>query len=140
MKGKNDPTTFLSLNTKIGRLVKSVKDKENICLTTDQARHIYKKVELEGIVNVDLIKQEIEKDKLGKNNIDEDEVNPYHNIIINNLDRENLIASPMEQWLILSNVVHYLQYDRNPKDLDIKAIDQKNHRKIYDRLEEEDRY
>ena len=48
----------------------------------------------------------------------------------------------MEQWLILSNVVNYVQYDRNPKDfynLDIKAINQKNHRKIYDRLKEEDR-
>ena len=48
----------------------------------------------------------------------------------------------MEQWLILSNVVNYVQYDRNPKvlyDLDVKAIDQGNHRKICDRLKEEDR-
>ena len=48
----------------------------------------------------------------------------------------------MEQWSILSNVVNYVQYDRNPRevyDLDIKAIDQKNCRKIYDRLKEEDR-
>ena len=40
----------------------------------------------------------------------------------------------MEQWLILSNVVNYVQYDRNPKncyDLDVKTIDQKNHMKIY---------
>ena len=43
----------------------------------------------------------------------------------------------MEQWSILSNVVNYVQYDRNPRDfynLDIKVIDQKYHRKIYDRL------
>ena len=43
----------------------------------------------------------------------------------------------MEQWSILSNIVNYVQYDRNPKNfygLDIKAIDQKNHRKIYDKL------
>ena len=48
----------------------------------------------------------------------------------------------MEQWLILSNIVHYVQYDRNPKDfydLDNKAIDQKNHRKLYDRLNDEGR-
>ena len=43
MNSKNDPTTFLPLNTKIGGPVKYVKDKENICLTTDQARHFYKK-------------------------------------------------------------------------------------------------
>ena len=33
-------------------------------------------------------------------------------------------------------------YDRNPMDfynLDVKAIDQKNHRKIYDGLKEEDK-
>ena len=30
-----------------------------MCLTKDQARHIYKEVESKGIVNVDTIKQEI---------------------------------------------------------------------------------
>ena len=48
----------------------------------------------------------------------------------------------MEQCSIISNVINYVQYDRNPTDfynLDVKAIDQKNHRKIYDRLKEEDR-
>ena len=75
---------------KIGGPVKYVKDKGNICLTMDQARYIYKKVELEGIVDIDTIKQETEEDKLSKNNIDdEEEVNPYHNVIINNLDKEN---------------------------------------------------
>ena len=34
-----------------------------MCLTKDQARHIYIKVESEGIVNVDTIKQEKEEDK-----------------------------------------------------------------------------
>ena len=47
----------------------------------------------------------------------------------------------MEQWSILSNIVNNIQYDRNPKnfyELNIKAIDQKNHRKMYDRLKDED--
>ena len=60
-------------------------------MTNDQARHIYKKVELEGIVNVDKLKQEIEEDILSKNNINDDEINPYHiwtlKIIINNEDK-----------------------------------------------------
>ena len=33
------------------------------------------------MVNVDTIKQVIEEDKLGKDNIDDDEINPYHKII-----------------------------------------------------------
>ena len=40
-----------------------------------------------------------------------------------------------------SNVVNYVQYDRNHKnvyDSDVKAIDQKNRRKMYDRLKDED--
>ena len=48
----------------------------------------------------------------------------------------------MAQWLILSNIVNYVQYGINLKkfyDLDVKVIDQKNHRKIYDRLKDEDR-
>ena len=60
-------------NTKIGGSVKYVKDMENICLTTDQVGHIYKKVQQKGVVNVDTIKQEIEEDRLNKNYIDNEE-------------------------------------------------------------------
>ena len=129
------------MNTKIGGLVKYARDKEAICLTKEQARHIYKKVESESVVNVDTIKQEIEEDKLSKDNID-DKVNPYHNIIINNIDKDNLNTSHMEQWPILSNVVNYVQYDRNPKsfyELNVKALYQKNHRKMYDNLKDDER-
>ena len=116
MKGKNGSTTFLPLNTKIDGPVKYAKDKEAMCLTKYQARHVYRKVESEGVVNVDTIKQEIEDDKLNKGNID-DEVNPHHKIIINNIDKENITTSQMEQWSILSNLVNYVQYDRNPKNV-----------------------
>ena len=44
MKGKNDPTTFLPLKSNFGGPVWYVKDRENICLTSDQVRYIYKKV------------------------------------------------------------------------------------------------
>ena len=110
--------------------------------TNDKARHIYKKVESEGIVNVVTIRQEIEEEKLGRNNIDDDKVNQYHEIITNNIDKENIITSQMEQWSILSNVVNYVQYDRHPRifnDLDIKTIDQKSHKKTHDRFMEDDR-
>ena len=43
---------FLPLNTITGRPVKYVKDKETTCLTKDKTRHIYKKVESEGVVNI----------------------------------------------------------------------------------------
>ena len=52
------------------------------------------------------------------------------------------MTSQMEHWSILSNVVNYVQYDRNPKnfyELDVKALDQKNHRKLYDKLKDAER-
>ena len=47
-------------------------NKEAICLMNDQARHIYKKVESESIINIDTINQEREADKLNNNNLEED--------------------------------------------------------------------
>ena len=84
-------------------------------MTNDQARHIYKKVKLGSIVNIDTIKQVTEEDKLSKDNVNNDETNPYHKIIVNNIAKENIITSQMEQWSILSNVGNYIQHDRNPK-------------------------
>ena len=64
----------------------------------EQDKYTYKKVEQESIVHVETIKQEIEDDRLEKDNIDnEEEVNPYQNIIINEFDKENIITSQMEQ-------------------------------------------
>ena len=48
----------------------------------------------------------------------------------------------MEQSSILSNVINYVQYDWNLREFynkDFKAIDLKNHEKIYDKFKEEDR-
>ena len=70
---------------------------------------------MDDVVNVDTIKQGIVEDKLSKDNIDDDEINPYHKIIVNSIDKENIIPSQMEQWSIFSNVVNYVQYDRHPK-------------------------
>ena len=45
----------------------------------------------------------------------------------------------MEQWSILSNVVNYIQYNghlKNFYDLDMRAVDQKKHKKIYNKAEE----
>ena len=47
---------YFCLYIQKGGPVEYIKDRENICLTKDQARHIYKKVELESLVNVDTIK------------------------------------------------------------------------------------
>ena len=71
-------------------------------------------------------------DKLNKMDDNNGEINPYHEIITNKVEKDDTIISQMEQWLILSNIVHYVQYDshlKNYYDLNIKAIDSKVIRK-----------
>ena len=90
---------------KIGGQARYIKDKEAICLMNDQARHIYKKVESESIINKETIKQEIETDRLdNNNNLDGDKVNPYYEIIMNKVEKDNTITLQMKQWSILSNI------------------------------------
>ena len=134
----NSLTTFLPLNTKIGGPARCIKDKDALCLMNDQARHIYKKVESDSRVNVDTIKWEIETDMLGNNyNLEEEgKINPYHEIITNKVKKDNTMTLQMEQWSILSNIVNYVQYNRNFYDLDIKTVDQKTHKTIYGKEEE----
>ena len=111
--------------TKLHRTVQFIKDREDICLTSDQPRSIYKKVEMDSLVNVEAIKQEKEEDRLDNNN-DNEADNLYQNIIINDFDRINVNVniSKIEQSSVLSNVINYVQYNRNLRDyykLDVKA-------------------
>ena len=66
----------------------------------DQARHIYKKVESDNLINVVTIKQEIEADKP---DYDEDQINPYHEIFTNKVKEDNTIISQMEQWTVVNS-------------------------------------
>ena len=68
MKGKNEASIFLPLKLSSSGLAQYVKGTESICLTSDQARCIYKEVEKDDLVNVEMIKQEIEEDRLDKDN------------------------------------------------------------------------
>ena len=87
----------------------------------DKARHINKRIESEGVVDVETIKQEIDQHV---NKIDDtnSEINPCHKIIVNEAERDDAIISQMEQWSILSNVVNYIQYNRHPKTSIIEIL------------------
>ena len=98
-------------------------------------------MESESIVYVYTIKQELEAYKLDDNNNleEEDEINPYHEIIANKVEKDNKDILQMEQWSILSNIVNYVQYDRHPRnfyDLGIKTVDQRSNKKIYSKGKE----
>ena len=70
----------------LGRTFQFIKYGENVCLSSDQVRYIYKKVEMDSLVNVETIKQETEGDRLDNDNEAE---NMYWNIIINDFNVTN---------------------------------------------------
>ena len=132
----------MSLNPNIGGQIRSDKHKykENKYLTEDQARHIYKKVELGDIINISTIKQEIDQDwELNRLDDASRDINPYRELIVNNAEKTDTILSQMEQWSILSNVVNYIQYDRHPKNfytLNIRVVNKEKHKRKFN-IEEE---
>ena len=57
------------------------------------------------------IDQDIELDKMDDTSGDE---NLYRELTVNNAGKIETTLSQMEQWAILSNVIHYVQYDNPP--------------------------
>ena len=106
-------------NRRIGNINSSTSSVE--CLMPKQTKYIYKKVELGSLINKETIKEEIdsdvELDRVGDDSRDE---NPYKELIVNNA---------MKQWSILSNVINYVQYSKNPKDfyaMTVRPVNNKN--------------
>ena len=108
-------------NKKVGSVRNNSRDRN--CLTSKQTEYVYKKVELGSLVNKDTIKEEIdsdvELDKIDNNSGDE---NPYKELIVNNVSKIENMLFQMEQWSILSNVINYVQYSKNPKNFHVMII------------------
>ena len=76
MNGRDDTTTFLPLDSRIGG-----QNKENLTigqyLTRDHTIYIYKKIETGEMINMDTIQQELEQEKqLSKIDDMNGEINP----------------------------------------------------------------
>ena len=101
------------------------------CLTSRQVHYIYRKVELVSLINKITMKEEIdpdvELDRMHDNSGDE---NPYRELIVNNAGKLESTSSQMEQWSILSNVINYVQYSKNPKNFHSMSIKLTNKSKI----------
>ena len=55
-------------------------------MTENQARHVYKMVEIDKVINIETVKQEIDDDKMTRNRLHEEdniEANPYQMAILN---------------------------------------------------------
>ena len=113
MNGKDDAATFLPLDFRIGGQSRDSHPTVGQYLTRDQTRYIYEKVETGGIINVDTVKHEIEKEKqLNRMDDDSGEVNPYRELVVNNAEKIEMQKTQMEQWSILSNLLNYVQHSK----------------------------
>ena len=119
---------FYLLVKKLGGISNTEKDNRNSyrhrdCLTPQQTDFIYKKVELGSLINRNTIKEELDADiELDKMDDYSGDENPYKELIVNNACKTKNTLPQMEQWLILSNIINYIQYSKNPKNFHSMTI------------------
>ena len=84
---------------------------------------------------MDTVQQEIEQEKqLNKIDDNNGEINPYKELIVNNVERTEPLMTQMEQWSILSNILNYVQHSKFNSmnhSLNVKAV---NRYKVYNCL------
>ena len=75
---------------------------------------------------MNMIQQEIEQEKqLSRIDDTSRETNSYKELIVYNMEKMELLMTQMEQWLILSNILNYVQHNRFNSlnhTLDVKAL------------------
>ena len=80
----------MPLNTNIGGQIRPAKYefRESKCVMEEQIRQVYKKVESGNIININILKQEIEQDQeLNKLDDTSRDINPYRELIANNAEK-----------------------------------------------------
>ena len=114
MNGRDDATTFLPLDFRIGGQSRDSHPTVGQYLTRDQAKYVYKKVETGETIIADTIQQEIEQQEKQLDTMDDrnGELNPYRELIVNNAEKTEPLMTQKEQWSILSNVLNYVQHSK----------------------------
>ena len=78
------------------------------------------------MINTETLQQELECERqLSKIDETSGETNPYTDLIVNYAEKIEPLLAQMEQWLILSNMLNYIHYDRHAKNyhnLGISAV------------------
>ena len=117
MKGRNGATSFLPKLRKMDESDSMTRShmcqiKKRNVLTEDQARHIYRRVEMNKPVNIETMTQEIEDDKMTGNRLnkeeDKNDSNPYQMSILNKKSRDDAKIEQMVNWSIFSDLIKYI--------------------------------
>ena len=134
MKGRNGSTSFLPSKRK-GGLQKIIPSEQ--CLTKEQTKQIYDKVELGEEVKIRKLVQQ-NTSILQKQVTFANDVNQYEKALLSdrNMRRSN---SQMEQWSILSDNIVYVKSEDNDimNGISIKLIDYREHKRMYRKMGKE---
>ena len=138
MKGRNDSTSFLLLNKK-GGLITSVFSEK--CLTEEQTKYVYDKVELGDELKVRKVSPDIQNKLLLPKQLKErKDINLYEKVLVSDINMMDKNKSQMEQWSILSDNIVYVRLVSNDdmNGIDIKTVDYQDHRRMYRRMGKEE--
>ena len=90
------------------------------------------RVELGSLINKETVSEELDSEaELDKIDDNSGNKNLYRELIVNNAYKIENTLSQMEQWSILSNVINYVQYNKNPKISHSMIIKPVNTNKIH---------
>ena len=146
MKGKNGTTSFLPNKKKGGQVrfsekVTYIPNREEMCLTKDQAKQIYKEIEKNETINIQIVNQGIkDESKVRNKQVDEEDtyidVNPYQKAISNASPKDENKIEQMINQSIFSNKIRYVDSCMNimPR-LMKRPLEEKKHRKLFSSLE-----
>ena len=134
MKGRNGSTSFLPSKRK-GGFQREISSEQ--CLTKEQTKQIYDKVELGEKVKIRKLDQH-NAPISPKQETFMNDVNQYEKVLLSdrNTRRSN---SQMEQWSILSDNIVYVRSEDNDimNGIDIKSIDYREHKRMYKKMGKE---
>ena len=135
MKGRNGSTSFLPLMNK-GGLKSKVKSKA--CLTKDQAKQVYNKIESGDEIRIRKIMQQ-NNAKSPKQLKERKDINHYEKVLISdrNMIKNN---SQIEQWSILSDNIVYVRSEDNDvmNGVDIKTVEYRDCKRMYRKMGKEE--
>ena len=83
------------------------------------------------MINKETMKNEIDLDmELDRVEDESGDENLYQELIVNNAIKRDRATLQMEPWSILSNVISYVQYSKNPKDFHAMIIKPVNNKRL----------
>ena len=134
MKGRNGSTSFLPSKRKGGFQRKLSFEQ---CLTKEQMKYIYDKVETGEEVRIRKLVPQNNADS-PKQGMFVNNINQYEKALLSNKNKRRSNAQ-MEQWSILSDNIVYVRSKDNDivNGIDIKPIDYREHKRIYRKMGKE---